>query len=1042
MAQLIKAVIDTQKNTYRSIGQVSTGDDLELELEVKMNGQPIEFINPECELLIKKSDNNRIRQTKDILYQDGKFKIKVDEQGVTYPGIVTCQLVTKENGRVSTCLFYFNVGTSLDREVLQSISKVETLEQLDEYVATAFANLDEYEKRIIVGDETIRKLNNDMSEAEKIRDAAELERQETFKTLKENMNEAITNLESSINLSNLNEKERSEVFNALKSNLESIKQDLINLNTNVESEEEKRVQAEIDRVNKTLEIIGKLESTNDKVTIAEAERVTEFNNIKSELTSLKEALTTINNIANSNEEIRKTNENGRVAAEQQRVIDFEKIKSDNTNLGTTLTKKVDDKLTEIQKDNTTFKQEINEQYANIDIKVKDVDKRVQVIEQNGLGGGNANIDDNTISKTSTWSSEKIENFVHTNDDVVWSTVQGENLSIDYTKEGKLREVEIWGNTWQDDTDSKNLWNPIFYTKNQYGITGIAGKGYHSGDITGLKPNTSYTISIGKITVPATAYYRIGIGASDSSVSNSGSVKWVVSQNNGANETPNQLLNKYITNSTGEDGVLKVWLWNDKGASDVEWLFDVCENIQLEEGSVVTDYVDYHKADLSNIQHLGELYVDEEGQPILDSEGREQYKIEVESINKNLIKPNMEMSKGTYHETTGVFTSNSNGNGRCTKEFIKVPTPGTYACFINTTINLTWFRVFTFDKDYNFIDCPISLLGTTYSQTFSIPDKAKFIKLQWLNGENLSTGDVYLTKSDTKLNEFIPHQSNKATLLLPCQLMKVGDVADRLYWDSEKKKYVIEKNVIDINVTGDEQWNSYLWEGINKGYYTSDIYSGNTGIESISPNPKNYLTNWGKIYSRSEIQNIDETSLAPGNNNTNNYLVLRGRFNNIVELQTHLRQNKLMLKYVNTPPQLIETNITEQILLPCYKDKTHLFVIGGIDGGIKAKVPLDGGKAIQSLSARNVALSLENEELKETNATQDILINTTMLATDEMFTMLEPLLSEVAQTLSLERSVSKMVDLYVAMVMRGLKTIEQVPTRYREEVREILAKLEK
>ena len=157
MAQLIKAVIDTQKNTYRSIGQVSTGDDLELELEVKMNGQPIEFINPECELLIKKSDNNRIRQTKDILYQDGKFKIKVDEQGVTYPGIVTCQLVTKENGRVSTCLFYFNVGTSLDREVLQSISKVEVLEELDEYVATAFANLEEYEKRL---DEALDKVTN------------------------------------------------------------------------------------------------------------------------------------------------------------------------------------------------------------------------------------------------------------------------------------------------------------------------------------------------------------------------------------------------------------------------------------------------------------------------------------------------------------------------------------------------------------------------------------------------------------------------------------------------------------------------------------------------------------------------------------------------------------------------------------------------------------------------------------------------------------------------------------------------------------------
>lgn len=82
------------------------------------------------------------------------------------------------------------------------------------------------------------------------------------------------------------------------------------------------------------------------------------------------------------------------------------------------------------------------------------------------------------------------------------------------------------------------------------------------------------------------------------------------------------------------------------------------------------------------------------------------------------------------------------------------------------------------------------------------------------------------------------------------------------------------------------------------------------------------------------------------------------------------------------------------------------------------------------------------ELEETNKTQDELINTTMLATDEMYMMIEPLLSESVQTLSLERSVSKMVDMYVAMVQRGLKTIDEVPARYREQVKEILAQLEK
>ena len=184
MAQLLQAVIDTQKNNYKSIGQVNAGDTLELELELRMNGKPIIFDSIEAELLIKKSDNNRIRQTKDIIYEDGKFKIIVDEQGVAYPGITTNQLIIKDSGRISTVLFYFQVGTSLDREIIQSISKIEVLEQLDEYVVAAFANLDEYEKRIIAGDSAIRKLNDDMIAAEKVRDAAEQKREE-FKLLLE-----------------------------------------------------------------------------------------------------------------------------------------------------------------------------------------------------------------------------------------------------------------------------------------------------------------------------------------------------------------------------------------------------------------------------------------------------------------------------------------------------------------------------------------------------------------------------------------------------------------------------------------------------------------------------------------------------------------------------------------------------------------------------------------------------------------------------------------------------------------------------------------
>ena len=42
---------------------------------------------------------------------------------------------------------------------------------------------------------------------------------------------------------------------------------------------------------------------------------------------------------------------------------------------------------------------------------------------------------------------------------------------------------------------------------------------------------------------------------------------------------------------------------------------------------------------------------------------------------------------------------------------------------------------------------------------------------------------------------------------------------------------------------------------------------------------------------------------------------------------------------------------------------------------------------------------------------------------------------------MSKEVNPMVELYVVMVQRGLKTIDQVPARYREEVRALLEAVE-
>ena len=78
-----------------------------------------------------------------------------------------------------------------------------------------------------------------------------------------------------------------------------------------------------------------------------------------------------------------------------------------------------------------------------------------------------------------------------------------------------------------------------------------------------------------------------------------------------------------------------------------------------------------------------------------------------------------------------------------------------------------------------------------------------------------------------------------------------------------------------------------------------------------------------------------------------------------------------------------------------------------------------------------------------NIEQFELLDITLLAIDEIFILLEPLLDMSIMSLSSRKEVrNPMIELYVVMIQRGLKTIEEVPARYREEVKAILDAVEK
>ena len=68
-----------------------------------------------------------------------------------------------------------------------------------------------------------------------------------------------------------------------------------------------------------------------------------------------------------------------------------------------------------------------------------------------------------------------------------------------------------------------------------------------------------------------------------------------------------------------------------------------------------------------------------------------------------------------------------------------------------------------------------------------------------------------------------------------------------------------------------------------------------------------------------------------------------------------------------------------------------------------------------------------------------IIDSILLGMDELLQLIEPILGFSPMTLDAEQEkvVSKFVALYVLMIQRGLKTIEEVPERLRIDVKNLL-----
>ena len=634
------------------------------------------------------------------------------------------------------------------------------------------------------------------------------------------------------------------------------------------------------------------------------------------------------------------------------------------------------------------------------------DRKIRNMKTPG-GADKSVLDDNAKAGNKTWSSKKIQDRAMEFEDLIWQEVEGVNPTVENSKVGYMKEIEIFGDTWQD-SDGKNLINLKSAILSD--MDGDSGK---------PKPGKTTHIIDDFIEIKDTNNFYVCCEKDIPSTLSGESVMlyfYDVDKNYLGSGTRYGFTTKIIKTTLTKIEIR---------AKDAKYFkirianpgLELLKEYGLYMGGKVEKYEPYHKADLSDIHHVGE--------PMGDGT----YRVEVKTIGKNIFDPSEWENKETidgrlacvFH---GWYNGDKDKNGNPLIFKFKTPvTPGTLISIfcsnkatnhfnkfwlvdsktgrrqeiVNNTIKGVWTETIGDTIANNIYDCIVCATGD--------PSAMGYIdKLSIVIGETI--------------NQYIPHHSSKQTLFLPCQLSKVRDVQDRLYWNGSK--YIIEKNIKEAVLNGSENWLKTNWDlpetmcfntkdikcRINEEPHINNTFKASTKYNYGTDEESTYV-NISALFIR-----VNRTKLEP---------------QSIEGLKKWLGENNITIYYQSPEPQLIEAEITEQIFPSTYKDKTHFFINGGkMTPKIKCKVPVSAGGVITTLIQEAADLQKEVENAKEKNKTQDKAIIDNMLAIDNLLTSTVNLVTTLDDDVQIE--CENIVKLYEKMVEMGL--VDQVPLIYR------------
>ena len=762
------------------------------------------------------------------------------------------------------------------------------------------------------------------------------------------------------------------------------------LKNEITEQERQREEAEASRKNnESSRIQAETNRTN-----SESTRVTNENN-RNQAESTRE----------SNETKRVNAENLRESAENTRIQEETK-RSQNESLRVESEKERVLSYEEIKNNNAIFKEQMNTDFGNA--------------KTDYFGEEHPNVVERLNSD--------FDNLHQRMNDSSLLQYEGTSIKADNSYYGLTKDMSIKGRTLQNILSKFNAENlqksdNVTFDYDNKTITILGTSTWN--EVVFLKCNllkdlTTYTI-IFEITNNTLDYGRIRVARN---------------HNVGVNET--------IT--TKETGIFRVkFTTNSSAATDWKvrsfWIGLTPENKsgEITIKNIILLEGDHTNTPIENLPYFEGIY--SVGENEVTEDGR--YKISGKSCGKNLCNITNLDFKAITSGNPGSYFSLIDSKTRVTLTIpTKINNGKTYTINFNNSkyqaficgvtngismFNISWFtgaKTSVLNSEYVYI---------SFRKTdSSVITNTEFDEIKQMN--------VQLEESSTATS-FEPYQESTYEYILEEPLRSLPNgVADTI----EGNKVI--RRVAKVVLDGSENWDKSDSEELE---LTSFFYVNINGKASNTHDRHLCDRFIYKGNAMSSMGDLECYGAYTSNPKSINIRILKSRLttNDVSGFKTWLQANPTTVYYELVEP--IVTELDETLQLKSYDGTTHITSDNYLLPITSAKIPSNVQAVVSSLITENKelteevsTLSVENEELKQTNKIQDELIDINMCATDEMYVLLEPLLAQSISTMSLEREVSKMVDLYVAMIQRGLKTIEQVPERYREQVREVLEQLEK